>query len=742
MIEALRAESGSVDLSVIAPCFNEEGNVETLIDRTIDALEDRGVSFEVVLVDDASQDNTYALASARARGDDRIVVLRHGSNRGMFAAWRTGLDAARGTYSVLIDADLQNPPEAIPQLLETLEESGADVIQGVRSNIEWEDGVRYRASRGLNWILNKAFNDSASDNKSGFLLARTEVLDRILAFKRRYFFPQTFVRVAARARGYSVVEQETLFLPRRAGVSFLDSRPELLTYGQVILDVLRARKEFDTRKPDHLVTPSTQQKLESGAFEESNGSRATENDGSEELERSPGLSFYFLTLPAHGWLLRPGTRHVYDWLQQTQWQPPETLQALQSDRLRRLVAHAYANVPYYRRMMDDLGILPTDVNSVNDLKALSFLSKDDVRENLYFKLIAENHSKRDMHRIATSGSTGQPFVTYADREQLEIRFASTIRSLEWTGWRFREPQVRLWHQTIGLSRSQEIREKLDARLMNRTFIPAFELTEEGLAQLVRKLNQRRPVLIDGYAESLNYLSLYLQSGNSLDFTPRAVMSSAQMLTSQTRETIEAELGTKVFDKYGAREFSGIAYECGHGGPSNYHVLDESYIVELLVDGRPAEPGETGEVVITDLNNYSVPLIRYRIGDLAVATENTPCPCGRGLSRIGQIQGRTQALVHCANGRWLPGTFFAHFFKEYEELVQSFQVRQSEKDAFTLLIVKGPHWTSGAWADCLKDLEDFVGPTKVDTEFVDEIPLLATGKRTPVVSEVRVDFQHL
>lgn len=738
----LPTDSGKVNLSVIAPCFNEEGNVETLIDRSIDALEDRGVTFEVVLVDDASQDKTYSLASAKAAKDDRIIVLRHGSNQGMFAAWRTGLDAARGTFSVLIDADLQNPPEAIPQLLGRLRESGADVVQGVRSNIEWEDGLRYRASRGLNWVLNRAFSDSALDNKSGFLLARTEALKQILTFQRGYFFPQTFVRVAARAKGYSMVEHETLFLPRRSGVSFLDSRPELLTYGQVLLDVLRARKEFDTRKPDHLVTPSTQQELESGPTDELNGHEALETDRSEYLERGLGLSFYFLTLPAHGWLLRPGTRHVYDWLQQTQWQSPEALRALQSDRLRRLVTHAYANVPYYRGTMDEFGIQPTDIQSVDDLKDLPFLSKDDVRENLYFKLIAENHSKRDMHRIATSGSTGQPFVTYADREQLEIRFASTIRSLEWTGWRFREPQVRLWHQTIGLSRTQELREKLDARLMNRTFIPAFELSEEGLEKLVRKLNQRRPVLIDGYAESLNYLGLYLQSGKSLDFTPRAVMSSAQMLTRQTRETIEEELGTRVFDKYGAREFSGIAYECGHGGPGNYHVLDESYIVELLVDGRSAKPGETGEVVITDLNNYSVPLIRYRIGDLAVATENTPCPCGRGLSRIGQIQGRTQALVHCANGRWLPGTFFAHFFKEYEELVQSFQVKQAQEGAFTLLIVKGSHWTTAAWSECLRELGEFIGSTRVETEFVDEIPLLATGKRTPVVSEVRVDFQQL
>ena len=83
-------------------------------------------------------------------------------------------------------------------------------------------------------------------------------------------------------------------------------------------------------------------------------------------------------------------------------------------------------------------------------------------------------------------------------------------------------------------------------------------------------------------------------------------------------------------------------------------MDESYIVELLVDGRPAEPGEVGEVVITDLNNFSVPLIRYRIGDLATAVDGTPCPCGRDLSRIGRIEGRTQAIVYCGTAPGYPG----------------------------------------------------------------------------------------
>lgn len=174
----------------------------------------------------------------------------------------------------------------------------------------------------------------------------------------------------------------------------------------------------------------------------------------------------------------------------------------------------------------------------------------------------------------------------------------------------------------------------------------------------------------------------------------------------------------------------------------FHVMDESYIVEILVDGRPALPGEVGEVVITDLNNYTFPLIRYRIGDLAVQAEQHLCKCGRALSSLGRIEGRTQALVFCANGRWLPGTFFAHFFKDFDFAIRFFQIHQEIAGEFTLFIVPAAGWTPAAWKSIEDQLREFIGSTHVIVEIVESIPMTLTGKRTPVVSSVKVDFQGL
>ena len=137
------------------------------------------------------------------------------------------------------------------------------------------------------------------------------------------------------------------------------------------------------------------------------------------------------------------------------------------------------------------------------------------------------------------------------------------------------------------------------------------------------------------------------------------------------------------------------------------------------------------------------MIRYRIGDLALAVDQTvPCSCGRAHSRIGEIEGRTQAIVHCANGSWLPGTFFAHFFKDYETDIRFFQIEQSKKGEFNLKVVKNETFTDKSMRSIIEQLREYVGETTIEVQYVDEIPLVRTGKRSPVISSVADDFQTL
>jgi phenylacetate-CoA ligase len=301
--------------------------------------------------------------------------------------------------------------------------------------------------------------------------------------------------------------------------------------------------------------------------------------------------------------------------------------------------------------------------------------------------------------------------------------------------------VRLWHQTIGMSQSQVVKERLDAAFTRRKFIPVFEMSEDRLEAMAREIADWDPVLMDGYAEALDFLAHYLESRRDLPVRPKALMSSAQTLPESSRALIEEAFGCRVFDKYGAREFSGIAYECeAHTG---HHVVGEGFIVEVLRDGHPVAPGELGEIVITDLNNTCLPFIRYRIGDLGVAVDpNFQCPCGRGLPMLGSIEGRVQSIIQGTHGRFLPGSFFSHYLKEFDHAIQKFQVVQERPNAITFNVVKGGRYSDDVLEEVLATFRKQLGDDiEIAVAFVDNIELVRTGKRLPSLSKLKVDFQQ-
>ena len=420
---------------------------------------------------------------------------------------------------------------------------------------------------------------------------------------------------------------------------------------------------------------------------------------------------------------------------------PEQIREIQERKLRELIRQAYYHVAYYRDLFDQLGLRPADIQSIEDLQKLPLLDKKKIREHLCFDLLSDNHDRKKMLKITTSGSTGEPFVCYVEKDQLEMRWAATLRAMEWTGYRFGDRQARLWHQTIGMSLGQIIRERIDAVFSRRIFIPAYEMSDNNLPRSMEKLRKFRPVLIDGYAESFNFLAHYIKQHGLQGVRPKGIISSAQTLPDQSRQVIEEAFQCRVFDKYGSREFSGIAYESqGHDG---HLVVAENYIVEILKEGRPAKPGELGEVVITDLNNRCMPLIRYRIGDLAVAPNGLRSPCGRGLPRVGRIEGRAQAIILGANGNYLPSSLFLHYFKDFDYIIRQFQIVQDSLRRMTLKIVKADRFNDQLFAEILEGLRRYVGAEmEMSVEFVDSIPLVRTGKHQVTISRLNLDFQRL
>jgi phenylacetate-CoA ligase len=729
----VRLDTARRDISVVAPAFNEQDNLPEFTRRVLETFSVGNLRGELVLVDDGSGDGTANVIRDLAARNASVVGQFHGRNRGIAEAWRTGIRAARAPIACVIDSDLQYQPEDILRLRRALIEQSLDVVQGWRSVVGRRKDSRYYLSRGFNALLNTTFGMSLTDNKSGFACASKQVFEDLLTYKGPYAYWQSFIMVAAHAKGYSYKEVECLFEQRRQGSSFLEKQAYRAS-ARSLVDLGRAAIEYRQRG-----LPRHHQR-----FENKQPGTVLQTPQAPSRSASPSRwRAYMLTFEQTHWMITRDVERQYDSLNKTQWLSPADTRELQNEKLGRLIRHAYRNVPYYRARMQEAKLRPEDIRGQEDLHRLPLLTKELVRKHLYFDMMSETHDKREVLRINTSGSTGEPFVCFADKAQLEFRWAATLRSQEWTGYRFGDPTVRLWHQTLGMTKAQAFRERADAVLANRTYVPIFEMGDAALDAMIDVISRRRPTLIDGYAEAFDFIAQYIVSRGSrgkLPFQPQALMSSAQTLPARSREVIEKAFGCRVFDKYGSREFSGIAYECGaHAG---HHVVSEGYIVELLVDGRPAEPGETGEVVITDLNNYCMPFVRYRIGDLAQAMSAAPCTCGRGMPRIGDIQGRVQSIIQGIDGRYVPGTFFAHCLKEYDHAIKRFQVVQEEPGALRFYVVKAGRYSDEVLEEVKATFRKYLGERlRIDVEFVENVQLVRTGKRLASVSTLPIDFQR-
>jgi len=235
------ADLHGVTLSVIAPCFNEEGNVDALVSRTLTTFDDMKVEGELILVDDGSDDNTWERISAQSQRDRRVNGQRQHGNFGIEAAWRKGLLVAKGHLVCFIDSDLQNRPEDIALLFKAYIQHVPDLVQAVRHPVR---GLRRRKlfSRGLNILLNAAFGTRLRDNKSGFILGRRSSVQPLLEHRGTYRYFQSFIGAAAGARGYSIVEVDTQFDQRQAGSSFL-SRFPILVSARIVWELLKFKLE-------------------------------------------------------------------------------------------------------------------------------------------------------------------------------------------------------------------------------------------------------------------------------------------------------------------------------------------------------------------------------------------------------------------------------------------------------------------------------------------------------------------
>lgn len=428
------------------------------------------------------------------------------------------------------------------------------------------------------------------------------------------------------------------------------------------------------------------------------------------------------------------TLRYLDEQHKVEWQSSEQIAALQWQRLQALLAHAEKNVPYYTDMFKKLGINASDIRTMDDFRKLPVMGRPEVVAHQP-RMEATNFQGQLM-RKATGGSTGVPVQLALNRESYERRTAATQRGYGWANCDISHHTLYIWSVDVGKKPlSYTLKNKLYHKLLNREMFNCFDFGEDEMRRCVAYINEKKPTGIVSYTTSIYNLAKFIKENNvKLDRSAvKGIITGAERLFDYQREMIEDVFGIKVFNSYGCREFMLIAMECDHH--KGLHLNSDNLLVEVLVDGRPAQPGETGEIVITDLHNYGMPFIRYKNGDMATAAGEN-CSCGRGFPLVRDIDGRKLDLITAWNGKKVTGVFFPHLLKEVKEIAK-FQVVQKVREELEVKIVQKTPLGEDKINFLRNEMQHVMGPeVAIKFTFVDDIPLNATGKYRVTISELK------
>jgi phenylacetate-CoA ligase len=394
-----------------------------------------------------------------------------------------------------------------------------------------------------------------------------------------------------------------------------------------------------------------------------------------------------LIYPVYHWAMRDGANGAIRELSSNQALSPAALQQVAADKLTSLLRHAASNVPYYRNAFREARLSPEDASDPECLRRLPLLGKSDINRNID-DMISADLAGNGLDRNSTSGSTGEVLRFYTDWRSGAYRKASVLRNKRWLGIQPGDKEVRLWGSPLDLAKSRSLRGRMHTVMTRERLLSADRLDERTLESYRDFCRAFRPKLLVAYPSALRQFADFCAASQSKIPSLKAIICSAETLFEHDREAIEQALDTRIFDRYGCREVGDIAQEAP--GVDGLLISSDRIHVEILdEDGNECEPGVQGEVVVTDLDNYGMPLIRYRIGDYATrapafATKESKYP----FPVLASVDGRTLDVVRTPTGHRVGGTYWTLLLRSQPGFLR-FQVVQTEPDLVRVLYVPEP-----------------------------------------------------
>jgi phenylacetate-CoA ligase len=405
---------------------------------------------------------------------------------------------------------------------------------------------------------------------------------------------------------------------------------------------------------------------------------------------------------------------------------------LQWAGLRRLLIHAVETTPFYRRRFQAAGVDPRRMSSAADLRRIPPLTREDIKTRIE-DLCSRHYRRGDLVEAATGGTTDVPVTLYRNREMLLQKTAVQMRFNAWAGWEPGDRVMLFWGAQSDFPATTSLPRRLLERYVRRqAWAPVSLLNEEAFERQRRVLDRFRPRVVVAYPSPLALFCEWLSSRPGGHHRPLSVICTAESTSPEQRATIEDALGCPVFDHYGARDFGMIAAQCERRGA--LHVNPHAAYLEY----EPVAGGEAEglhEILVTDLLNYGMPLIRYRVNDCSAGAEAGPCPCGRGYPRMREIVGRTTDNFPLANGDVVPGVSLTNRVIKVSPGLRKMQVVQHRRDAFEVRYVPSSNFGPQDLERLRAKMEEFVGPAEIVFVVVDDIARERSGKTRLCISKV-------
>lgn len=417
-------------------------------------------------------------------------------------------------------------------------------------------------------------------------------------------------------------------------------------------------------------------------------------------------------------------------------QPVGRRRDVQTARLLVLLQHASRHVPFYRNSLTRSGVLRDGQIDIGRFRRVPELTRDGLRTH-FERLKSDDLATRAWHKNSSGGSSGEPVTFLQDDIYRDMGLATTAMHFGWAGWTPGKPLVRLWgSERDVLLGSIGWRNKVSAFARNQAVLNAFRMGEAEMANYAVAMRRLKPVVIEAYAESVYEFARYLNA-RRIRFTGlEHIVTSAGTLYPFMREEVRRAFGCEILNRYGSREVGDCAGERIPGG--GLEVFGYTHLLEVVnQDGEACREGEEGDVLVTCLTNYAMPLIRYRIGDRAVVGAVTSDLPSR-VERLQTVTGRTTDAFVREDGTTIPAAFFIHFVGVVHNAgwLRRTQIIQQSYHAILIKLVTMSAPPEGALERIRSSLQSVMGPAcRIDFEFVDSIAPLPSGKYRYTVSLV-------